>query len=54
LQFNSVQQQRFDEYCRSSWVFTSSMTRLHCGLSMLKQALNKDVPENYIQTGTRT
>ncbi|MGO9118416.1 MAG: hypothetical protein ACLQPD_12525 [Desulfomonilaceae bacterium] len=46
LQFNSVQQQRFDEYCRSRWVFRSSMTRLHCGVSMLKQALNKDAPED--------
>ncbi len=46
LQFSNVQQQRFDEYCRSSWVFTSSSTRLSCGVSMLKQALHKYAPEN--------
>ena len=45
LQFDSVQQQRFDEYCRSSCGVTSSM-RLRCGVSMLKQALYKDAPEN--------
>ncbi len=44
LHFNSVQQQRFDEYCRSSCAFTSSMTRPRCGGSMLKQALCKDAP----------
>ena len=48
LQFNSMQQQKFDEYCRSRHVFTSSITRLRCGVSMLKQALHKDVPENHI------
>ncbi len=38
LQFDSVQQQRFDEYCRSSCGLTCSL-RLRCGLRMLKQAL---------------
>jgi hypothetical protein len=50
LQFNSVQQQRFDEYCRSPSVFTSSMMRLSCGVSMLKQALHKHAPEDYSPT----
>ncbi|HTY23062.1 MAG TPA: hypothetical protein VMC85_08020 [Desulfomonilaceae bacterium] len=53
LQFNSVQQQRFDEYCRSPQIFTSSMTRLHCGVSMLKQALCKNGAENYMPIGTQ-
>jgi len=46
LQFSSVQQQRFNDYCRSSWVFTSSSTRLSCGVSMLKQALHKHGQKN--------
>ena len=53
LQFDSVQQQRFDEYCRSPHIFTSSITRLHCGVSMLKQALCKDGAENYMPIGTQ-
>jgi len=53
LQFNSVQQQRFDDYCRSSCTFTSSSTRLRCGVSMLKQALHKYAPENYMSTGSQ-
>jgi hypothetical protein len=43
LQSDSLQQQRFDEYCRSSRGVTSSK-RLRCGVSMLKQALYKDAP----------
>jgi hypothetical protein len=45
LQFDSVQQQRFDEYCRSSCTFTLSMM-IRCGVSMLKQALYKDAAEH--------
>ncbi len=45
LQFDRVQQQRFDEYCRSSCGVSSSM-RLRSGVSILKQALYKDTPEN--------
>jgi len=45
LQSDSVQQQRFDEYCRSSCGVTYSK-RLRCGVSMLKQALYKGAPEN--------
>ena len=44
LQFDRFQQQRFDEYCRSPDVVPSSVARLRCGVSMLKQALHKDVP----------
>ncbi len=43
LQFDSVQQQIFDEHCRSSGAVRRSM-RLSCGVSMLKQLLHKDVP----------
>ncbi len=43
LQFDSVQQQIFDEHCRSSRAVRRSM-RLSCGVSMLKQLLHKDVP----------
>ncbi len=43
LQFDSVQQQIFDEHCRLSGAIRRSM-RLSCGVSMLKQLLHKDVP----------
>ncbi len=43
LQFDSVQQQIFDEHCRSSSAVRRSM-RLSCGVSMLKQLLHKDAP----------
>ncbi len=43
LQFDSVQQQIFDEHCRSSCTATRSM-RLRCGVSILKQELHKDAP----------
>ncbi|HTY24571.1 MAG TPA: hypothetical protein VMC85_15645 [Desulfomonilaceae bacterium] len=52
LQFDSVQQQIFDEHCRSSRAVTRSM-RLSCGVSMLKQALYKQGPENYILISTQ-
>ena len=46
LQFDRVQQQRFDEYCCSSCGFRCS-TRLNLGVRMLKQVLCKAVPEKY-------
>jgi hypothetical protein len=45
LQFDRVQQQRFDEYCRSSCGVTSAL-RLNVGVWMLKQVLHKAAPEN--------
>jgi hypothetical protein len=50
LQFDSVQQQRFDEYCRSACDMSRAM-RLRCGVSMLRQLLHKADPENYAQMG---
>ena len=44
LQFDSMQQMRFDQYCRSPSTFASSIIRMRCGVSMLKQALYKDGP----------
>jgi len=49
LQFDRVQQQRFDEYCRSSCGLRSS-TRLNFGVRMLKQVIYKAVPEGYPST----
>lgn len=49
LGFHSLQQQRFDEYCRSS--YDSTCMRLYVGVWTLKQALYEDAPENYAQTG---
>ncbi len=46
LQFDRVQQQRFDEYCRSSCGFTSSL-RLNFGVRILKQVIHKAAPESY-------
>jgi hypothetical protein len=46
LQFDRVQQHRFDEYCCSSCGVRSS-TRLNLGVRMLKQLLCKAVPEKY-------
>jgi hypothetical protein len=43
-----LQQERFDVYCRSSNDFYS--TRLFMGVSILKQALYKEAPEEYIPT----
>jgi hypothetical protein len=40
LQFDRVQQQRFDDYCRSSCGFTS-LLRLNFGVRILKQVLCK-------------
>ena len=48
LEFDSVQQQRFDEFCRSSCDYASM--RLYMGVWMLKQALHKDIPEGYAPT----
>jgi hypothetical protein len=45
LQFDRVQQQRFDEYCRSSCGVTSAL-RLNVGVWMLKQVIHKAAPEN--------
>jgi hypothetical protein len=45
LQIDRVQQQRFDEYCRSCCGVTSAL-RLNVGVWMLKQVLHKAVPEN--------
>lgn len=45
LQFDQLQQQRFDEYCRSSCGVTSAL-RLNVGVWMLKQVLYKAAPEN--------
>jgi len=53
LQFNGVQQQRFNEHCRSPHIFTSSVTRLRCGVSMLKQALYKNGAENFMPIPTK-
>ena len=50
LQFDSVQQQRFTEYCLSSSGFTSGK-RLRYGVSMLKQALFKNCPESRTDFG---
>jgi len=41
-----VQQQRFDEYCRSSCGVTSAL-RLNVGVWMLKQVLYKAAPKNH-------
>ena len=46
LQFDRVQQQRFDEYCRSSCGVTSAL-RLNVGVWMLKQVLYKAAPKNH-------
>jgi hypothetical protein len=46
LQFDRVQQQRFDEYCCSSCGLRCS-TRLNLGMRMLKQVLCKAIPEKY-------
>jgi hypothetical protein len=46
LQFDRVQQQRFDQYCCSS-CGVMSLTRLNLGVRMLKQLLCKAVPERY-------
>ena len=51
LQSDRVQQQRFDEYCRSSCGFTS-LLRLRCGVCMLRQALYK-AAENYPPKGVQ-
>jgi hypothetical protein len=48
LEFDPVQQQRFDEFCRSSCDYASM--RLYMGVWMLKQALHKDTPEGYTPT----
>ncbi len=48
LEFDQVQQERFDKYCRSSYDSTSM--RLYVGVWMLKQALYKDAPEGYTPT----
>ncbi len=48
LEFDSVQQQRFDEFCRSSCDYASM--RLYMGVWMLKQALYKDTPEDHTPT----
>ena len=48
LEFDPVQQRRFDEYCRSSYGYASM--RLFVGVWMLKQALYKDTPEDYTPT----
>ena len=48
LEFDPVQQQRFDEFCRSSCDYAS--VRLYMGVWMLKQALHKDTPEDYTPT----
>lgn len=45
LQFDRLQQQRFDEYCRSCCGVTSAL-RLNVGVWMLKQVLYKAAPEN--------
>jgi hypothetical protein len=43
LEFDPVQQQRFDKYCLSSC--DSTYMRLYVGVWMLKQTLYKDVSE---------
>ncbi len=48
LEYDPVQQQRFDEFCRSSCDYASM--RLYMGVWMLKQALLKDTPELYVPT----
>ena len=48
LEFDPVQQQRFDEFCLSSCGYASM--RLYMGVWMLKQALYKDTPEDYTPT----
>ena len=45
LQCDRVQQQRFDEYCRSSCGVTSAL-RLNVGVWMLKQVLHKTDQDN--------
>ncbi len=48
LEFDPVQQERFDDYCRSSGGYAS--VRLYTGVWLLKQALYKDTPEGYTPT----
>jgi len=48
LEFDPVQQGKFDEYCRSSCGYGSM--RLYTGVWLLKQALYKDTPDNYAPT----
>ncbi len=48
LEFDPVQQERFDDYCRSSGGYAS--VRLYIGVWLLKQALYKDTPEDYTPT----
>jgi len=48
LVFDPLQQERFDEYCRSS--YDSNSMRLFVGVWMLKQALYKEGPEDYTPT----
>ncbi|HTY22208.1 MAG TPA: hypothetical protein VMC85_03705 [Desulfomonilaceae bacterium] len=46
LQFDPVQQQRFDEYCRTSCGL-SSRSRLNAGVRMLQQVLYKAMSEDH-------
>jgi len=48
LVFDPLQQERFDEYCRSA--YDSNSMRLFVGVWMLKQALYKEEPEDYTPT----
>ncbi len=48
LVFDPLQQERFDEYCRSSYDYNSK--RLFMGVWRLKQALYKEAPEDYTST----
>jgi hypothetical protein len=52
LQFDRVQQQRFDEYCRSSCGLTSSL-RLNFGVRILRQVLCKGEQETYLSMSGR-
>jgi hypothetical protein len=47
LEFDPLQQERFDDYCRSGGY--ASM-RLYTGVRLLKQLLYNDNPDNYAPT----